>query len=286
MNDTKKNLLKNGKKAAVETLCTIFMGFCLFVVGCERYETQVNGDNTTQNTENLQYVKTELGGCNLIGDMSRGGSERGNDTVIITISEDSVHIFVGLNYICKTDAFKTNIEIIDDVICLHLIDTGGGYNRCMCYYTFDFVFKRQGNINQKYKILLFDQRTGNEVIFSEGTIVEKMLNNQSNYAKDVTFSPCKEKIATADSVFITYKDKLLYIKHKDIYLNCGFEKIDVTTSINGNTILVNIEERPTNANCLCPVDVSYSIGELERGKYILTIKHHNSKQIYSQTINF
>jgi len=53
----------------------------------------------------------------------------------------------------------------------------------------------------------------------------------------------------------------------------------------GNTIEVNIEESPRDAKCVCPVDISYSIGEFENGTYVLIIKHLN-QQIYSQTINF
>ena len=107
--------------------------------------------------------------------------------------------------------------------------------------------------------------------------------------KDVTFSTCKRTSESirkdASDVEITYKNKWLYITHKDILLNCGFEEINVTTLMIGNTIEVNIEENPRSLRCLCPVDISYSIGEFEEGTYVLVIKHIN-QQIYSQTINF
>jgi len=108
-------------------------------------------------------------------------------------------------------------------------------------------------------------------------------------SKDVTFSTCKKMLKdneNADSsITITSQDNSLYITHKDINLNCGFEEINVTTLMIGNTIEVNIEENPRNLRCLCSVDISYSIGEFEEGTYVLIIKHLN-QQIYSQTINF
>ena len=56
---------------------------------------------------------------------------------------------------------------------MYVIDSGGDYYRCNCYYTFDFIFKQEGTtINQKYKILLTDQRKENPVIIAEGILAE------------------------------------------------------------------------------------------------------------------
>jgi hypothetical protein len=122
----------------------------------------------------IQYVKTELGGCNTKSEQKSGDDEEetGKDTVIITVSDDSVRIFIGLNYTCMSMPFETQCEIIDDVITIQIIvDPESDYANCMCYYTFDFLFERTaGNIKQKYKILLIDPRKGNPDIISEGVI--------------------------------------------------------------------------------------------------------------------
>ena len=123
-------------------------------------------------TENLQYVTTELGGCNIKSDLKSYDSETKNDTVVVTVSEESVHVFVGLNFTCKSAPFETRCEIKDDIIYMYIVDAGEGYFRCNCYYTFDFVFKYQGTLNQKYKIVLIDPRIENHVVISEGTIAE------------------------------------------------------------------------------------------------------------------
>ena len=121
--------------------------------------------------EPLQYVKTELGGCNLVSNLkSDVGLEEKSDTLIITVSKESVRVFVGLNYICKDEPFKTRCEIIDNAIVMYISDVGGDYYRCRCYYTFDFIFKWQGKLNHEYKIVLNDRWKGVDVIISEGII--------------------------------------------------------------------------------------------------------------------
>ena len=125
----------------------------------------------------LQYVKTELGGCNIKSAVkSSDDLETKDDEVIITIAEDFVHVFVGLNYTCKGVPFETQCELIDDVMYMYITDTGGDYFRCICYYTFDLIFQRQGVVNQEYKILLIDRRQDRDnpvaVVISEGTITE------------------------------------------------------------------------------------------------------------------
>ena len=130
---------------------------------------------------NVQYLKTELGGCNrklesVLRSSDSETLETKDDEFTITVSEESVNVFVGLNYICCAP-FETKCETIDDVIIMSIIDVcenpyADCYCRCMCYYTFDFVFTYQGKFNQKYKVLLIDPREEEPIIISEGIITE------------------------------------------------------------------------------------------------------------------
>ena len=138
---------------------------------CGMVFTSCGSDREEPKTD-LQYVTTELGGCNVSTALRSSVSDTEEDAINITVSKDGVNVCVGLNYICKTVPFETQVEIIDDVVFMYLKDVGGDYNRCMCYYTFDFVFQWQGTLNQKYKIVLIDPREENHVVLSEGTIVE------------------------------------------------------------------------------------------------------------------
>ena len=129
-------------------------------------------------TENMLYVKTEFGWCkakDLVDD-----SGIGNPVTIITISEDTVNVFVAFVYAAKLAPFETQVKIIDDVMYMYIIDACDAIfddNIQDCYpsrgsicSTFDFVFKYQGEINQKYKILLIDPRQEEPYIISEGII--------------------------------------------------------------------------------------------------------------------
>ena len=136
--------------------------------------TSCDSDNVESKNKNLQYVQTELGGCNRNSTLKSGDSETEEDKVVISVFEESVHVFVGRNYICCAP-FETKCETIDDVIIMTIIDTCENkdcYCRCMCYYTFDFIFTHQGKFNQKYKVLLIDPREEKPLIISEGIITE------------------------------------------------------------------------------------------------------------------
>jgi len=151
---------------------TVIMTSCLVlvtlfaVVGCEKLEK----DEDKYEKFEIEHVETELGGCNLtMPNLNRGDTVIDGDTVIITISENSVKVFVGLMFTCKAEPFETQVEIIDDVLCMHIKDicydydgneTDCGYQRCYCYYTFDFAYNYEGEINQKYKILLYKNMRG------------------------------------------------------------------------------------------------------------------------------
>ena len=140
------------------------------------------GSDKEEPKGNIQYLKTELGGCNresesVLRSADSESSETKDDVVTITFSKDFVNVFVGLNYICCAP-FETKCETIDDVIVMYITDTcinlyEDCYCRCMCYYTFDFMFNYQGTINQKYKVVLIDPRKENQVVISEGWITDK-----------------------------------------------------------------------------------------------------------------
>ena len=145
-----------------------FILFSLLLCSCENSQ---NNDSKTP----IQYQNTVLGGCN-DGFAMRSYSEE-SDTVAISVSDDNnIHVFVGKNYICEAP-FETQCETINDTIFMYVIDSCediyGCYARCMCYYTFDFVFK-QGELNQEYKIILIDPREEASEIIETGNFQNKL----------------------------------------------------------------------------------------------------------------
>ena len=149
--------------------------FCLFMICCK----------TDSKDARIEHIKTELAGCaekfDLEDDDMQNIYPKIDDVIVtITISEDSFNVFVGIEFTCKVEPFETEVEIIDDILCMHIKDICYdqdnnkeicGYARCYCSYTFDFAFNYQGELNQKYKIL-FHRGLAPEGIFilSEGII--------------------------------------------------------------------------------------------------------------------
>ena len=116
-----------------------------------------------------------------------------------------------------------------------------------------------------------------------------------NMTKDIFVSKCKRESALKNNedaedttqTQVIYQGKWLYISHQNIYINCVATGVNVTTLVKGDTIEVNMSQilGDIAVTCECPVDVSYSVGEFEKGTYLLIIKLHG-KQIYSQIVNF
>jgi hypothetical protein len=129
---------------------------------------------TPEDEAEIKFVATVLGGCNDKAAL-RGDDQSDKDTVVISTIGDNINVFVGHNYICGAP-FKTECEIKNDSIFMYIIDTCekpfSCYDRCDCYYTFDFKFVRQGNKNYPYKIVLSDPRKNEPATISEGIILE------------------------------------------------------------------------------------------------------------------
>jgi len=166
----KKIIFKKRKRfIVITTLCLVFVCLCV-TYSCDKYEKS-----------EIKHIKTELDVLYC-----------GKDTVIITVSADAINVFVGISSIPrKWNPFETQVEIIDDVLymriidkCDHTIDSAGCYGRGIPYpyYTFDFVFKYQGEIKQKYKVLLrtISIPLGNWPIHDSINIISEGIINSKN----------------------------------------------------------------------------------------------------------
>ena len=173
-------------------LCTLLVGL-FFATSCEKLkelrESLVIPDppDPPVPVGSLQYVRTEFGGCNnpdnvesIDADFAPRSGKLQKAAPDITISEDSVNVFLSFLYTCKNAPFETQVEIRDDIMYVYIIDLCSIYPedycylRCVCNYTFDFVFTHNGEINQKYKIVIIDPRVANPYTIAEGTIVHNI----------------------------------------------------------------------------------------------------------------
>ena len=121
----------------------------------------------------LKYIDLTPGGCNLkIPDGLKNLEEEKPDTAISGILQDSLNIFVGLNYICCAP-FTTEAEILKDSLIITIIDTCSTdlcYCRCTCYYTWDFKFSDFEGNNYYLLIRLKDPREAEPIIIEKGRI--------------------------------------------------------------------------------------------------------------------
>jgi hypothetical protein len=100
-------------------------------------------------------------------------------------------------------------------------------------------------------------------------------NNELNLqVSNMWNSGCKNyQEDSLKNVLITYRDSSLYINHTAL-LNCGYDTVNVTMSVHDNVITLSEEESPTNANCVCKVDIAYSVGPVPAGTYQIIVLFH------------
>jgi hypothetical protein len=162
---------------------------CVFVDAITGEVVEIRTHIFEGTSEKIKHIATQLGGCNDdYANVENVPNSRENvsiadktDTVVISKDDNFMNIFIGCNYTCGAP-FTTKCEIKDDTVFISLIDACTDYQcyqRCDCYYTFDFVFEQLEENDYKYKIQLFDPRKTYPIIFSEGSI-KKSITGLSN----------------------------------------------------------------------------------------------------------
>jgi hypothetical protein len=144
-------------------------GILLFIIAFSYCKKEPN------ETGKLTLVKTTPGGCNLDKSASvlKSAAEQ-KDTVIFSVHQDTLDIFAGINYICCAP-FKTESTIRNDSIIISITDTcpdpyQSCYCKCMCYYTWAFLFAGYQGQKYGYKIILNDPRQKEPIVVYAGII--------------------------------------------------------------------------------------------------------------------
>ena len=152
----------------------IILSIVVSISGCDKDDNSINSDVVNQDsTKNIHFIKSDLGGCNNQTMENIEFGEEKNDTVIINVSNDTLQISIGLNYICCAP-FITDCNTKKDSIFISITDTcpnpNNCYCRCDCYYTFDYYFDSLSTGKYYWEIILSDPREENDTIFNKGTI--------------------------------------------------------------------------------------------------------------------
>ncbi len=130
--------------------------------------------NDPEDSGTITFVKTNPGGCNGQGFSSMKSILDENDTLIFTLKNDSLDALIGLNYICCAP-FTTETKVSNDSIFMTIRDTCPSpytscYCKCMCYYTWNFLFNNVEDKEYYYRVVLIDPRQEGPQVFREGML--------------------------------------------------------------------------------------------------------------------
>ena len=124
--------------------------------------------------QQIIFIKTNPGGCNNQGEDAAKRVFAENDTLIFDARNDTLNVFVGLNYICCAP-FTSETRVSNDSVFITISDTcaidiQSCYCKCMCYYTWDFLFSVSGEKKYWFEIILIDPREDQPIVLKESWI--------------------------------------------------------------------------------------------------------------------
>ena len=105
----------------------------------------------------LNYVKTDLGGCNDSNKSANAYTYMENDTIIFTQQADTLKIFAGLNLTCCME-FGPESEISGDTLVMRINTMNNLFCDCICYYTFDYVYVNYAGQQFYYQFYVDDYK--------------------------------------------------------------------------------------------------------------------------------
>lgn len=124
---------------------------------------------------------------------------------------------------------------------------------------------------------------------------EEEQNDSVLQVRNVFNTGCKERsMAKGTNSFAQEKETLVIkgtgkgwirVDHKNTLFNCCSDKITVDISQESNTITANEEDDDHSCNCVCPFDVEYEIGPVEKSGYTLIIKK-NGLQVLKEAFTY
>ncbi len=140
--------------------------FSVVLFNCEN-------DNNNEKNRKLNHLNTLYGGCNNSIPLKSTVTDFENDTVIINVENDTLLLYVGVNYICCS-YFDGKSEYVGDSLYVTIADTCSAedncYCHCMCYYTFTFLYNNIETGEIPCKVRLWDALAEKYIILFKGTI--------------------------------------------------------------------------------------------------------------------
>ncbi len=138
----------------------------ILVVACVVFASAIliMCENSDDAKSQIKLVKAHLGGCNIPANIGLKDGTNNPDTVIFSTTEDSLDVYVGINYLCCA-GFEVSSKMHSDSITIALTDTCSDgmscYCKCDCYYTWDFMFTEFEKKEYYFKIILLSPQNNN-----------------------------------------------------------------------------------------------------------------------------
>jgi len=95
-------------------------------------------------------------------------------------------------------------------------------------------------------------------------IVDSGCKDQENYTKILNDS-------IEDGAHIEFINGDLYVYHKNLLVPCDYDTINIKTTFNNTTLTILEEGNNGYVNCICPVDLTYFINDVDRNQISIII---------------
>ena len=103
----------------------------------------------------------------------------------------------------------------------------------------------------------------------------------------LSYTQCKthgQKSLAGETISTNYENGILQITVEDLCISCGVYTVVAESEIDAQTITVDFDViYESQANCICSIDVDYSIDNIKPGHYELIIRQ-SSLVIYQEEI--
>ena len=104
---------------------------------------------------------------------------------------------------------------------------------------------------------------------------------------ELSYTQCKthgQKSIAGETISTNYENGILQITVEDLCISCGVYTVIAESEIDTQTITVDLGViYEAQANCICSIDVDYSIDNIKPGNYELIIRQ-SSLVIYQEEI--
>ena len=235
-------------------------------VGCEEPETIVPYEPQNHTERDPQAGSTTETHNTMVNFSECKSQQRDGDSIVSSVRYENGTLFFtheNVEFNCGIDDISVVPEIEGQTIMVTISEICEMPADCICPRDVNYSID---NINEgHYNVVV---KNGDIIIY------QSEIDCHDTHNTMVTYSECKAQKSFSDiATSVRYENGTLYFTHTDVELNCAIEDVSVVPEINGQAITVTISEICEEyANCVCPIDINYSIDNIKAGSYAIVVK--------------